>query len=71
MPRGRMKHLQLVAGRIYNLLKKEAVYGPNIQQLDDFRAAQKLESSLDRRSSDRSGGRLAPSAPQSADREAR
>ncbi len=24
MPRGRMKHLQLVAGRIYNLLKKEA-----------------------------------------------
>jgi len=24
MSRGRMKHLQLVAGRIYNLLKKEA-----------------------------------------------
>ena len=69
MPRGRMKHLQLVAGRIYNLLKKEAAYGPNIQHLEDFRAAQKLESSLDRRPSDSPGGRLAPVAP--ADREAR
>jgi hypothetical protein len=41
-----MKHLQLIAGRIYNLLKKEAAYGPNTQHLDDFRAAQKLEQSL-------------------------
>lgn len=71
MPRGRMKHLQLVAGRIYNLLKKEAAYGPNAQHLEEFRAAQKLESSLDRRPSDRSGGRLTPAAQQSADREAR
>jgi hypothetical protein len=47
MPRGRMKHLQLVAGRIYNLLKKEAAYAPNTQHLQDFRAAQKLERSLD------------------------
>ncbi|MET4788369.1 hypothetical protein ABIF64_000547 [Bradyrhizobium japonicum] len=70
MPKGRMKHLQLVVGRIYNLLKKEAAYGPNIQHLDDFRAAQKLERSLDRRPSDRSGDRLAPAASQSADREA-
>ncbi|TWI70467.1 hypothetical protein IQ16_03640 [Bradyrhizobium huanghuaihaiense] len=70
MPKGRMKHLQLVVGRIYNLLKKEAAYGPNIQHLDDFRAAQKLESSLDRRSNDHSGGRLTPAAPQSSDREA-
>jgi hypothetical protein len=70
MPRGKMKHLQLVAGRIYNLLKKEAAYGPNVQHLEDFRAAQKLESSLDRGPSDRSGGRLAPAAPQSSDREA-
>jgi len=70
MPRGRIKHLQLVAGRIYNLLKKEAAYGPNVQQLEDFRAAQKLEASLDRRSSDRPGGRPAPAAPQSSDREA-
>jgi hypothetical protein len=49
MPHGRMKHLQLMAGRIYNLLKKEAAYGPNTQNLDDFRAAQKLEQSLDSR----------------------
>ncbi len=28
MPKGRMKHVQLVVGRIYNLLKKEAAYGP-------------------------------------------
>jgi hypothetical protein len=71
MPKGRMKHLQRVAGRIYNLLKKEAAYGPNIQHLDDFRAAQKLERSVDRRPTDSPGGRLAPAAPQSADREAR
>ena len=49
MPHGRMKHLQLLAGRIYNLLKKEAAYGPNMQHLEDFRAAQKLERSLDNR----------------------
>lgn len=65
-----MKHLQLVAGRIYNLLKKEAAYGPNVQHLEDFRAAQKLESSLELRPSDRSGSRLTPTAPQSSDREA-
>ena len=70
MPKGRMKHLQLVVGRIYNLLKKEAAYGPNTQHLEDFRAARKLESSLDRRSSDRPGGRLTPAAPRSSDREA-
>ena len=46
MPYGRMKHLQLMAGRIYNLLKKEAAYSPNTQHLEDFRAAQKLERSL-------------------------
>ncbi|MDA9496059.1 hypothetical protein XI05_00505 [Bradyrhizobium sp. CCBAU 11357] len=47
MPKGRMKHLQLVVGRIYNLLKKEAAFGPNTQHMEDFRAAQKLERSLD------------------------
>lgn len=47
MPRGRMKHLQLVVGRVYHLLTKEAAYGPNLQHLDEFRAAQKLEKSLD------------------------
>ena len=66
-----MKHLQLVAGRIYNLLKKEAAYSPNIQHLNDFRAAQELESSLNRQPSGRSGGRLSSAAPQSVDREAR
>ncbi|KYG98517.1 hypothetical protein SE91_08335 [Bradyrhizobium sp. DOA1] len=71
MPRGRMKHLQLVAGRIYNLLKKEAAYGPNIQHLEDFRAAQKLERSLDRWPSDHSSGSPTSAAPQNANREAR
>jgi hypothetical protein len=52
MPHGRMKHLQLIAGRIYNLLKKEAAYGPNTQHLEDFRAAQKLEQSLASRADD-------------------
>jgi hypothetical protein len=50
MPQGRMKHLQLIAGRTYNLLKKEAAYGPNTRHLGDFRAARKLEASLDNRS---------------------
>lgn len=47
MPRGRMKHLQLVVGRVYHLLTKEAAYGPNLHHLDEFRAARKLEKSLD------------------------
>ena len=59
-----MKHLQLVAGRIYNLLKKEAAYSPNTQHLEDFRAAQKLERSLDRRARRRPTvqGRFAPAS---------
>ncbi|MEY9590678.1 hypothetical protein ABIA06_002969 [Bradyrhizobium yuanmingense] len=52
MPKGRLKHLQLVAGRIYNLLKKEAAYGSNTQNLEAFRAAQRLERSLDSRPND-------------------
>lgn len=47
MPIGRMRHLQALAGRIYHLLTKEAAYGPNIQHMDDFRAAQNIEQSLD------------------------
>ncbi|WP_375762527.1 hypothetical protein ACE10W_04895 [Bradyrhizobium sp. B025] len=66
-----MKRLQLVVGRIYNLLKKEAAYGPNTQHLEDFRAAQKLESFLERQPSKCSGGRRTPAAQQNADREAR
>jgi hypothetical protein len=47
MPVGRMRHLQIVVGRIYHLLTKEAAYGPNLHHMDDFRAAQKLKKSLD------------------------
>jgi hypothetical protein len=47
MPLGRIRHLQAVAGRIYHLLMKEAAYGPNHHHMNDFRAAQKLEQSLD------------------------
>nr|WP_283827029.1 hypothetical protein [Bradyrhizobium diazoefficiens] len=42
-----MKHLQIVVGRVYHLLAKEAACGPNLQHLDEFRAAQRLEKSLD------------------------
>jgi hypothetical protein len=73
MPQGKMKHLQLVVGRIYNLLKKEAAYGPNTQYLDDFRAAQKLERSLDSRQDDDPNplSRFGPPSPQSKKLEAR
>ena len=73
MPQGRMKHLQLAAGRIYNLLKKEAAYGPNTQHLEDFRAAQKLERGLDGVPAGGSNARadFAPASKQSAGREAR
>ena len=47
MPFGRMRHLQAVIGRVYHLLTKEAAFGPNLHHMDDFRAAQKLEKSLD------------------------
>lgn len=72
MPRGRMKHLQLLAGRIYNPLKKEAAYGPNMQHLEDFRAAQKLERSLGRPPSEGSGAgnRFGPPRSKDAGREA-
>jgi hypothetical protein len=71
MPRGRMKHLRLVAGRIYNLLKNEAAFGPNTQYLEDFRAARKLEASLDGPDGDHLGIRSTTHLPQSAGREAR
>lgn len=47
MPLGRIRHLQTVVGKIYHLLMKEAAYGPNLHHIDDFRAAQKLEKSLE------------------------
>lgn len=46
MPGGRMKHLQIVVGRVYHLLTEESAYGPNLQHLDEFRSAQKFEKSL-------------------------
>jgi hypothetical protein len=73
MPHGRMKHLQLLAGRIYNLLKKEAAYSPNTQHLEDFRAAQKLEKSIDNGADDglTVQSRFDPARRQGAGREAR
>jgi hypothetical protein len=68
-----MKHLQLMAGRIYNLLKKEASYSPNTQHLEDFRAAQKLERSVEGGADVGSTvqGRFDPPRRQKAGREAR
>jgi hypothetical protein len=68
-----MKHLQLVAGRIYNLLKKEAAYRPNTQHLEDFREAQKLERAIDSQADDGPTvqSRFDSQRPQSAGREAR
>ena len=73
MPHGRIKHLQLMAGRIYNLLKKEAAYSPNAQHLEDFRPAQKLERSLESRADVGSTvqGRFDSSRPQNVGQEAR
>jgi hypothetical protein len=69
-PHGRMKHLQLLAGRIYNLLK-EAAHGPNTQHLEDFRAAQKLERSLHRPPAEGTGSwnRFGPPRSQDAGQE--
>jgi len=47
MPLGRMRQLQALIGRVYNPLTKAAACGPNLHHMDDFRAAQKLEKSLD------------------------
>src|SRR4051812_5132342 len=73
MPHGRMKRLQLMAGRIYNLLKKEAAYSPNTQHIEDFRAAQKLERSVEGGADVGSTvqGRFDPPRRQNAGREAR
>ncbi|HEY0330031.1 MAG TPA: hypothetical protein VGC77_13130 [Rhodopseudomonas sp.] len=46
MPFGRSKRLQRVIARIYHLLSKEAAYGPNLDHISDFRAAEKLEKTL-------------------------
>ena len=46
MPFGRSKRLQRAVGRIYLLLTKEAALAPNVDHLDDFRAAQEKEKSI-------------------------
>ena len=46
MPFGRSKRLQRAVGRIYLLLTKEAALAPNVDHLDDFRAAQQVEKSI-------------------------
>jgi hypothetical protein len=46
MPFGRSKRLQRAVGRIYLLLTKEAAVAPNVDHLDDFRAARQVEESI-------------------------
>lgn len=54
MPRGRMKHLQIVVGEC-TTCSKEAAYGPNLQHLDELRAAQRLEREYAQRTALRGG----------------
>ena len=37
------RNRQRVVARVYHLLAKEAAYTPNVDRLDDFRSAQRLE----------------------------
>jgi hypothetical protein len=46
MPFGKSKRLQRAVGRIYLLLTKEAALAPNVDHLDDFRAARQVEKSI-------------------------
>jgi hypothetical protein len=48
LPFGKLKRKQRTAARIYHLLAKEAAYAPNVDQLDDFRAARQLERQIGR-----------------------
>lgn len=43
LPAGRMKQKQRTVARVYHLLSREAAFAPNIQHLDDFRVARRLE----------------------------
>jgi hypothetical protein len=49
LPLGRSKRKQRTVARVYHLLAKEAAYAPNVDHLDDFRAARRLEEQIDRR----------------------
>ncbi|MEK9278151.1 MULTISPECIES: hypothetical protein [unclassified Bradyrhizobium] len=48
LPPGRTKQKQRTVARVYHLLSKEAALGPNVQHLDDFRAARRLERQIGR-----------------------
>jgi len=50
MPFGRGKRMQRAIGRVYHMLSREAALGPNLDHLDDFRAARTAEDALDRSS---------------------
>jgi hypothetical protein len=47
MPFGKSKRLQRAVGRIYLLLTKEASIAPNVDHLEDFRAARRREVDRD------------------------
>lgn len=49
LPRGRIRDKQRTVARVYHLLAKEAALAPNIQHLDDFRAARVAERNINRR----------------------
>jgi hypothetical protein len=50
LPFGKLKQRQRTVARVYHLLAKEAAYAPNVHHLDDFRAARRAESQIERRS---------------------
>jgi hypothetical protein len=43
LPFGRLKHKQRTVARVYHLLARDAAFGPNVDKLDDFRAAREAE----------------------------
>jgi hypothetical protein len=48
LPFGRDKQKQRVVARVYHLLAREAAFAPNIQHLEEFRAARRLERQVER-----------------------
>jgi hypothetical protein len=50
LPFGKLRRRQRAVARIYHLLAKEAAFMPNVQHLDDFRTARRLEGTIDSRS---------------------
>lgn len=45
LPRGRTRDKQRTVARVYHLLAKQSAPGPDIQRLDDYRAARFANSS--------------------------